>query len=277
MSDSGQDALRRKLNFYRFVIATAALIWVGVFLANRVSKGSVLVVDLNDELLRLSKNPNVTDLARTFYSSAAASVHFHVMGRTQRCPLHIHPTHGELTAIVGGPALVSHLFPAGGSMSRTEGTYTTGDLIYSPAFCGHEWVNPSSDRLLGNVVFAAPPFAGNLYVREDDPRLNQGHPPSILRVSLALDAFNRSTETVSDGSIGSLTRQIHLVTTTREYALTPASGTVLFVRAGRGVLRAEGRSATIAAGFLAVLTDHRAAKVETVGSDPLLLVVFNAD
>src|SRR6476469_2848630 len=102
------------------------------------------------------------------------------MGRRQRGPLHIHPTHGELTAIVGGTEEVSQVAPSDGQLARTTATFTPGDLIYSEPFCGHEWVNTSSGQLLGNVVFATPAFSGNLYVTEHDARkMNSGAPTSF--------------------------------------------------------------------------------------------------
>jgi uncharacterized RmlC-like cupin family protein len=269
--------LRRKLAVYRLLIATTAIVGVGVFAVGRVPRETVEVVDLQSELARLSSLPNVTDMARTFYSTESASVHLHVMGRTQRCPLHIHPTHGELTGIVGGTAEVSQVAPSEGQLARTTATFTPGDLVYSPPFCGHEWVNTSSDQLLGNLVFAAPVFSGNLYVTENDARMMKGGAPISFRVQDELTAFRKTGQATVEKSLTLLAKRVRLVVTTREYAIEPARGTIVLFRSGRGSVRAGGRSSTIGPSSLAVLKLHGGAAVIPAGSDPLLFLIFDAD
>jgi hypothetical protein len=279
MTDAAANiaALQRKLAIYRLVVASTAVVAIGVFIVGRLQRETVQVVDLSSELARISANPNVTDLARTFYSSASASVHFHVMGRTQRCPLHIHPTHGELTAIVGGTADISQRFAAEGQLTRSAGTFAAGDLVYSPAFCGHEWVNPSAERLLGNLVFAAPVFSGNLYVAENDVRIMKGGAPTSFRMQDDLAAFRQGGEATLEKRLMSLARPVRLVATNREFQIAAAKGTVVLFRSGHGSLRAGGRSSTIGPFSLAVLKNHGAVSIVPAGGEPLLLVVFDAD
>lgn len=141
---------------------------------------AVRLIDLAAELETLARTrPDQPDIVRFYVQSEIASLHLHVLGRTQRAPMHLHRLGPEAVVILSGAPEVHHAYGAG---RRSVRTLAPGDLVVSPASCGHEWRNPSPDAQQANLVFASPPFEGNLYVGEDDPRLQAGGPPEVLAV-----------------------------------------------------------------------------------------------
>lgn len=231
--------------------------------------------DLAAEVSSLAaQEPTAFDVVKAYYISAPASVHLHMMGPTQRCPLHLHPANQEITAILGSIARVSHAFGRDGAIAVTSGTFHRGDLIQSPAGCGHEWVNPSPDQFLGNLVITSPRFAGNLNVAADDARLKNGPSPTLYRLADAfasLPAESGPSVTPISGFDG----RLMLVATSRPYVLAQSAATIVFVRYGSAALRCRlGRTFHLGPSHLAVLTDHADATIVPEDSGPVALLVL---
>jgi mannose-6-phosphate isomerase-like protein (cupin superfamily) len=126
---------------------------------------AVEIVDVPARVQRLVEQyPGTADLADTFFESSAASVHLHVMGAGQVCPLHLHRKGEEVTLIVSGSAEARHVGGPGTQSTIVE----AGTLVDSPAGCAHSMTNRSKDSVLANLVFSAPPFDGNWYVQPED-------------------------------------------------------------------------------------------------------------
>jgi hypothetical protein len=139
-------------------------------------------------------HPTFTDRSVQFFSSREASVHMHLIGPGQTCPLHIHPGPDEVTVIVGGDANVTHVHGVDGKAVTQTGRRSPGMLVRSPAYCGHEWVPASPGAVQGNLVFASPLFQGNYYLKPDDPRLLQGSEPFFYEPAADLEALTRGSE-----------------------------------------------------------------------------------
>jgi hypothetical protein len=275
--DSSLAGLRRKLTVYRSVLAAVVVLQLGFLWFGRPATKTIQVVDLPAEIARMALDPAFTDLSQTFYASKAATVHLHLMGRTQRCPLHIHATEAEVTAIVDGTAHVSHVFGQSGGLARVTRTFTRGDIIQSPPSCGHEWVNPSEDSVLGNLVFASPPFSGNLYVTADDARMKGGAGPTLFRTEDAMSGFRQGGEATTVTPLTALARGVRLITTKRPFPIESAKGTVVFIREGHASIRVAGQTFPMGPAYLAIVRDHGGVTLVPTGNEPLLLLIFDAD
>lgn len=140
------------------------------------------------ELVALDLGRRVEEFARagwpdgseTYFSEEGASVHLHVLGYGQMVPLHVHPHGEEATIVVTGAPEILHVYGRDGARARTRAVREPGTLIDSPPLSGHKWMNHDEKHMQGNLVFSVPPFGGNLYVEEDDPRLLRGAAPSFF-------------------------------------------------------------------------------------------------
>ena len=133
-------ATSRLLAFYRIVVVLlVAGVAVGLTVrrwGRRWPRPPVVVRDLGAELATLAAEaPRIVDRSETYYHSSRASVHVHVMGYGQRCPLHLHAETHEATVVVSGEAQVVQLSGAGTGLARTAATYPEGWLIASPPRC----------------------------------------------------------------------------------------------------------------------------------------------
>ncbi len=178
-------SLRRRLWLYRALSMFLTVFVLGVLLALRSAMAvpedpDVEVFDVPARFEALSqKNPDAADVSETYFYADGATVHMHVMGRGQTCPLHIHRKTHEATIIVAGQAEVHQVWGREDGLAERRGTHGPGELIASGPFTGHAWFNRSTDRMLGNLVFASPRFDGNLYVEADDARMRQGAAPFV--------------------------------------------------------------------------------------------------
>jgi mannose-6-phosphate isomerase-like protein (cupin superfamily) len=219
------------------------------------------------------ERPEAADQSETFFFSETATVHMHVMGFGQTCPMHLHRKTHEVTVIVSGRADVRQVWGEGGAPAERSGTHGPGELIASPPYTGHAWFNRDEERMLGNLVFATPPFQGNLYVREDDRRLAQGAPPFVHVARPALAAFAADAAPsreeplpVLEGRMSSLLlKASHRLEGTRRQPL------VVYVLEGQGALEVTRRT-PMRPGQLWVL--RRGASVHADAGAPLALYVF---
>jgi len=266
--------LRRSLAFYRLVFALLVLGLFGIWAYPRW-KWSIETYDLTEDLKHMTAaETEITDLSRTYYASPELSVHMHVMGKTQRCPLHIHPHGDELTAIVGGVANVAHAYASQRDLAESVHTFVPGDVIYSPPSCAHEWVNPSDQNALGNLVFSWPGFGGNLYVHPDDPRMTAASAPTLSRVRDDLAAFAQSAEQVRTTVLGQTEKRVRLVFSKEQLTLPAAQATAVWVRAGDAVLKGRlGRTYTLHSNQLAVLRHNGAVTLAPSTGEPMAVVV----
>lgn len=130
------------------------------------------IVDLGARVSEWAKNwPGRSDISETYYESDAATIHMHALGFEQTTPLHIHRSSEEAVIIVSGTARVTRVYRENSRPELDNQDYEEGALIHSPPLHAHEWMNQSKDRFQGNLVFTAPPFDGNFYVKPLDPRI----------------------------------------------------------------------------------------------------------
>lgn len=137
-------------------------------------------IDLTAQVAKYASAHNgATDLSAQFYGNDECSVHLHLMGPGQFCPLHHHPEGYEFSAIVSGHGT----FRGDGEAGLLKESLQPGDVVLSARGSRHEIGNGSATDYLAALVIATPSFRGNLYVHEDSP---QGLGRSrILRVAEA--------------------------------------------------------------------------------------------
>jgi len=215
-----------------------------------------------------------SDISHTFYSTKAVSVHLHVLGLEQMVPLHIHPTSSEATVIVSGRPEVESVFWRNGAPAREKQVYGAGTLIYSPPFCGHAWVNTSAKEMQANLVFTVPPFAGNFYVQENDPRLKQAGAPVVVDPDEALQSFlsHAKPYEVIDRGIMNGMMSLLLVKEGLHLDAEP-SERVLYVVRGSGVLEAD-RKLELREKLLLLIPSNRAMDITAGAGTPLAVFAF---
>jgi quercetin dioxygenase-like cupin family protein len=237
------------------------------------------VVDIAARLEAMAKDAGaIADLSETYYSSPQSSVHMHVMGFRQRCPLHLHNGTHEATAIVGGTVEVLQVAREGGRPRSRKERYSTGAVIASPPGCGHEFVNVASDALLGNLVFATPPFDGNHYVTDTDPRLQDGVAPFAARPADELRQLADKGLPHRIVPVPGFAQRLDLVLVRTELELpAPAAGpTLAYVLAGEGRLDAPGGGPMRTRQLVFVPPTVRLA-IHAAAAAPLALLVFRPE
>ena len=278
--------------FYRvmtFVLLVVALVMTGLYLhaimhrpahAERLDAAQEAVtkpevVDLADNVDYINRNLSAnSDISHTFYSTGTASVHMHALGLQQMCPLHIHQNSKEATVIVSGHPEVELVFNRNGTLTRERHTYGAGTLIYSPPLCGHEWINTSAKEMQANLVFTAPPFGGNFYVPENDPRLNQAEAPVVVDPDDALRSFlsrSKPSEVVDPGIMGGL-MSLLLVRDVLHLDADPSERLMYVVR-GAGVLEA-GRRIALREKLLLLIPSNCALDLKAGAGTPLAVFAF---
>jgi hypothetical protein len=221
-------------------------------LAMSADAEQIVALELGERMRMLAaENPEALDLSETYYVSENATVHMHVMGRGQMCPLHIHRVGDEATVIVAGLADVTQIH--GPELSRTVGRQTPGSVAASPMFCGHEFVNPSREERLGNLVFSTPPFDTNLYIRADDPRQREGGAPFRFDTDGEWANFIAGSSAQRLIQLPVMHGRMALLLVRREYTLAPPSNgpTVLYVMRGSVDVEAGEANRTLLTRYLA--------------------------
>jgi hypothetical protein len=147
----------------------------------------------------------------------------------------------------------------------------------SPAFCGHEFVNPSPDEVLGNLVFATPPFDANLYIRADDPRQRQGGAPFRFDTDAEWAAFAAGAEARRLVPLPVMQARMALLLVRRDVTLPPPSSgpTLLYVMRGAVDVSAGAASRTLPARHLAKVVGG--APIVLRSQDGAALVVFEPE
>ncbi|MBZ4418938.1 cupin domain-containing protein [Myxococcus sp. RHSTA-1-4] len=269
--------LRRRLWLYRLLSLVLALALAVLLVAVRLAMvglgdPEVEVFDVPARFEALAReNPDSADISQTYFTEDTASVHMHVMGRGQTCPLHIHRRTHEATIIVTGQAEVRQSWGDGDGLAHRMGVHGPGELIASPPFTGHAWFNRATDRMLGNLVFAWPPFDGNLYVEGEDARMTKGTAPFVHVPAAALASFREDVREQKlpalDGRMSSvlLAKGTHALVATREAPV------VVYVAEGEGAIEAPDER-PVKPGQLWVL--RRDAKLRAAEGRPLALYVF---
>lgn len=236
----------------------------------------IVSVDVGERLRTVvAENPDSLDVSDTYYVSEGATVHMHVMGRGQMCPLHIHRVSDEATVIVAGEADVTQIHGPG--LGRTVGRQVTGTVAASPTFCGHEFVNPSQDDVLGNLVFATPPFDTNLYIRADDPRQRKGGAPFRFDTESEWAKFAAGTNAHRLVRMPVMQGRMTLLLVRRAYTLSPPSKgpTILYVMRGAVDVKAGAASRTLLTRHLAKV--EGGAPIELQSREGAALVVFEPE
>ena len=175
--------------------------------------------------------PGATDGEFYVYRSPNATVHMHVIGVGQMCPLHIHRTTREATVIVQGTPAVQHVYGAGSdTLIHEERRVPEGQLVASLPYCGHRWENVE-DTVQANLVIASPRFDGNLYVDPDDARMVPGPPPLVLD-----PAARRAERGVGVHAIEGFGGGLSLLAVDGQATVPGGQDTVLYVVSGKGTL-----------------------------------------
>jgi hypothetical protein len=234
----------------------------------------VVVVDLGQRLAEFARTrADKTDTSETYFNTPGATVHMHVIGTGQQCPLHVHRTTHEATAIVSGEPEVLHVYGRDGRLVSVPSRPTPGTVLYSPPLCGHEWVNRTG-ALQGNLVFASPPFDGNLYVDDDDGRMLDGDSPQTWDPDAALrDAAEAGGPsvlrrlTMMEGKMSSLA----VLDTARLEA--DSDWTILYFARGAGTMTVLDE-ARVGERRLAIAAPGRAVEIRADPGAPMAILVF---
>lgn len=179
--------------------------------------------------------PDATDGEFYIYRSPMATVHMHVIGIGQMCPLHIHRTTHEATVIVAGTPKVVHVYGEDGALKRTERRVPPGQLVVSAPLCGHEWTNVDPTPQ-GNLVIASPRFDGNLYLYEDDDRMLPGPAPALVDPAARLAASDAPLTIERQGFLQDQLSLLLVRSGTATVHTDPTRDTVLYVTHGQGQL-----------------------------------------
>lgn len=218
-----------------------------------------------------------TDSTNDYYDSEFGSIHLHLIGRAQRSPLHIHRRTAEATAIITGEPTVTQRFRAQGRVRTRRAQYGAGTVVASPPHCGHEWANDSPNELQANLVFASPPFDGNLYIEGDDPRLAEGSVPEVLVPDDIDEMLKSQTEPVRQRRFGFMNDKMFVVTAKGTGTLGPFPGaSFLYVSRGRGTVKAAAPE-VIEENYLVSISPRT--KVELAPDDGafLLMILFRPE
>ncbi|GHG81472.1 hypothetical protein [Comamonas sp. JC664] len=271
-------SLRRRLWLYRALSLFLTVFVLCVLLALRSAMAvpedpDVEVFDVPARFEALSqKNPDAADVSETYFYADGATVHMHVMGRGQTCPLHIHRKTHEATIIVAGQAEVHQVWGQEDGLAERRGTHGPGELIASGPFTGHAWFNRATDRMLGNLVFASPRFDGNLYVEADDARMRQGAAPFVHVPPPAAEVLAGSAvREVPLPALSDRMTVVHLGEGDYAVAGTRAAPVLVYVTQGEGDVSA-GDARPMKPGQLWVL--RRKASVRARQGHPLSFYVF---
>jgi hypothetical protein len=236
------------------------------------------VTDVGARLAEIARQyPDRSDYSETYYGSAAASVHMHVMGDEQTSPLHIHRKANEATVIVDGVAEVTHVFGKDGALVTRQGRFPPGSLIASPPFCGHRWFNPSKTQKLGNLVFTLPRFDGNLYVQPDDARLQKGGEPFLYDPARDLEEIAAGAEPNKRRALPILGGRMSVLAIKSTARIEHPAGkpVVTYVLRGAGVLD-NGHAYPVKERHLAVINRGPAVTARAEGG-PMALLVFEPE
>jgi hypothetical protein len=273
------DELRRKLAAYRIVLGAIALLAGALLLFRRggARDGApdVRIIDLGAEIAEIARTrSDVSDLARWYGVTGAATVHMHLLGPHQIVPLHIHRKSNEATFIVSGSAEVTHVFGAGGSERKTTHA-TPGTLVASPPLCGHAWKNvDSGGGAQANLVFEVPPFDGNLYLDDSDLARANGPAPAVYDVPAELAEFARSSDRVRsvplplpEGRLAEL-----FVRSEATLPVDPDRTLVLYVAGGEGEIESPPMRARVAPMSLVLVAGPRSVTLHP--ATPMAVLVF---
>jgi hypothetical protein len=115
-------------------------------------------------------------------------------------------------------------------------------VIASSPGCGHEFVNVAADALLGNLVFATPPFDGNHYVTATDARLAASSAPFAMRPADELRQLTAAGLPSKIVPVPDFAGRLDLALVRASVKLpAPTAGpTIAYVLVGEGTLDAPG-------------------------------------
>ncbi|WP_163999797.1 cupin domain-containing protein [Pyxidicoccus caerfyrddinensis] len=270
-------ALRRRLWLYRLLSLVLALSLGALLVAVRLAMvglgdPEVEVFDVPARFEALARdNPDSSDVSQTYFTEDTASVHMHVMGRGQACPLHIHRRSHEATIIVTGQAEVRQVWGDGEGLAHRVGVHGPGELIASPPFTGHAWFNRAPDRMLGNLVFSWPPFDGNLYVDGEDARMRTGTAPFVHVPAAVLPSLREGVREERLPALDGRMSSVLLASGVHALAASRKAPVVVYVAEGEGAIEAPD-ARPVKPGQLWVL--RRDATLRAEPGHPLALYVF---
>jgi hypothetical protein len=209
-----------------------------------------------------------TDGEYNLLQNETGSAHLHVIGTGQMCPLHIHRRTHEATVIVAGQPTIRTFHGESGALVGRGLLARPGTLVASPPFCGHEW-NNLTGAPQGNLVFASPPFDGNLYLRDDDPRMLPGSAPFVDVPDPAAPA-GREPLPVADGHLERL-----VVTGNSTVEADPRVQSVAYVALGSGNATTAATTLPVRPGSALLLTRDVPTTLSATPGDPLTVYLFS--
>jgi len=220
--------------------------------------------------------PWIIDYARTYYANDSATVHMHLLGGSQICPLHLHRQTEEVGIVVSGAG--AYEFWEGEADEPDAGHFTRvdinpGDLLLSPAGSGHQVDNLDMEAPLAVLVIGLPKFDGNLYLRRDDPRVRGGAPCSVHELAVGTTPDGSSGVHVEGAwTLGAAT-DVRSLSVRGTQAIRTTLDRLLYVAAGVGRIGVAGAdSLPLEPGLLLLLDGGRDFVVEVQSADPLGLL-----
>lgn len=282
--DAQLRAARRTLRLYQVAAVLGVVLlmgftgWVIYRNGQKVSafghQGEIWTVDLNARLSALHEDPNlVADVSETYFKADDATVHMHFMAAGQYTPLHLHKTTYEATVLAAGSAQITQMWGEEGEVRSRRATWPRHTLIASPPYSAHEWHNPATDGWLANLVFTAPEFAGNFYVKPDDPRLLQGAAPLVRKPKAAIGPVLDAGLDHRLEPLGAMDGRLHELVVTKLWTLAANRGKPVlgYVAAGQGTVGGH----TLAPGVLVHLEADTPTVIEAAPDAPLAMVLFD--
>lgn len=284
MSDSNEiKDLKRSVNLYRtlFLLLLAAVgyaVWSFAGNSHKVSDfgsyGEVWTVDL-DERFKVAnvERAEVADFIEIYFESPNASVHMHFMGKGQTTPMHLHKHSDEVTMIAGGIAEIENAWGQDGAHATNRVACETGCYVYSPAYTGHEYINPDQSQMLANLVFTAPKFTGNFYLKPTDPRLLEGPAPTSDRPAEHLSHFTASGEATEMRHTELMKGKMFELFVRDSFTIAPnlRAPVVAYVAGGTGSVRDQ----PLKANTFVHLENDAAMEITADEGAPLALLVFD--
>jgi uncharacterized RmlC-like cupin family protein len=160
-----------------------------------------------------------------------------------------------------------------GEVVTSQSAFDPGQLVYSPPFCGHAWINTSERHSQANLVFAVPPFDGNFFVTPDDPRLARATSPRTLDPASMLAALGERDFLLEPLPVMPAAMSQLVVRSRAELrgVLVPSA---ILVLEGRATIRSD-EAFRVRANHLLIVPALRKLSIEA--HEPTVMLIFRPD
>jgi len=238
----------------------------------------IIVTDLALEAARIEQEESYSsDVSMPYYTSPSATVHMHVIGYEQTCPLHIHRKTEEISVIVSGIADVTQIHYQNGSIVSKRDSFKPGMVIYTPPFCGHKWINKEKRTMQANLVFSVPPFDGNFYIQDDDYRLEKGGQSQTWNPDEQLNSFALEEVPFLLKKLPAMDKKMSFLLVREEASLDAHPGAIIiYINRGSGWLFSSGKR-SVKEQQLIIIPPYKSVKVKAEPDDPLNMLIFTPE